>query len=442
MKLYKSETLNKFVYIVTNSFVVVLVASFFILPTNVFVNAQYLDSTSYQLENPVTIIEGGESSSTSFRYLSGSGQLDSGQSTSTSFESLAGTLYYPASSTPILAAVAGNMEVALSWSAPTTVYGNITSYSVGIATHPDGPYTYSTVGNTLNTTRTGLTNTTTYYFKVRSYAAGLVVSESAYVSSIPQHPGVVLLPVQNSINTSNRSINFSGLAYPQAKVFVLEDGNLVATAIADLQAKFNVSLNNISEGGHTFSIYATDSQGNRSSSISLSIKTGENQATNISGIFLSPTIAIDKNSVKQGNKLSIFGQSVPGSNVTVSINTPNQFFTNVKANDLGLYSLEFDTTGVQLGNYKARAKSIFLNEASNFGNNVSFIVGDENKKKDPKSCADSGSDLNCDSKVNLIDFSIMAFWYQKPNPPKQVDLNGDGVVNLVDFSILAYNWTD
>jgi hypothetical protein len=53
----------------------------------------------------------------------------------------------------------------------------------------------------------------------------------------------------------------------------------------------------------------------------------------------------------------------------------------------------------------------------------------------------SRGDLNNDCKVNLIDFSIMAYWYKKPAPPMTVDLNGDHVVSLVDFSILAYNWT-
>jgi hypothetical protein len=40
-----------------------------------------------------------------------------------------------------------------------------------------------------------------------------------------------------------------------------------------------------------------------------------------------------------------------------------------------------------------------------------------------------------------VDFSIMAYWYKRPNPPASVDLNGDSKIDLVDFSILAFNWT-
>jgi hypothetical protein len=40
-----------------------------------------------------------------------------------------------------------------------------------------------------------------------------------------------------------------------------------------------------------------------------------------------------------------------------------------------------------------------------------------------------------------VDFSITAYWYGKENPPADVDFNGDGKVNLVDFSIMAFYWT-
>jgi hypothetical protein len=50
-------------------------------------------------------------------------------------------------------------------------------------------------------------------------------------------------------------------------------------------------------------------------------------------------------------------------------------------------------------------------------------------------------DLNNDNRVNLLDFSIMAFWYKRLGFPPKVDLNSDANVNLTDLSILAYCWT-
>ncbi|MFA6385357.1 MAG: dockerin type I domain-containing protein, partial [Candidatus Paceibacterota bacterium] len=64
-----------------------------------------------------------------------------------------------------------------------------------------------------------------------------------------------------------------------------------------------------------------------------------------------------------------------------------------------------------------------------------------NKSKDETICSFLRGDLNCDNHVNLIDFSIMAYWYKKINPPEKVDLNNDGKITLVDFSIMAFNWT-
>jgi hypothetical protein len=43
--------------------------------------------------------------------------------------------------------------------------------------------------------------------------------------------------------------------------------------------------------------------------------------------------------------------------------------------------------------------------------------------------------------VNILDFSIMAFWYKRLGFPAKVDLNTDNKVNLTDLSILAYCWT-
>jgi hypothetical protein len=61
-----------------------------------------------------------------------------------------------------------------------------------------------------------------------------------------------------------------------------------------------------------------------------------------------------------------------------------------------------------------------------------------------EACTKKG-DINHDGKVNLVDFSILAYWYKRPltaEALKQcIDQNGDGKVTLADFSILAYFWT-
>ena len=60
-------------------------------------------------------------------------------------------------------------------------------------------------------------------------------------------------------------------------------------------------------------------------------------------------------------------------------------------------------------------------------------------------CVEMG-DMNDDCRVDLVDFSILAYWWQRPLEDEMLEievreLNGDGVAELEDFSILAYHWT-
>jgi hypothetical protein len=51
-------------------------------------------------------------------------------------------------------------------------------------------------------------------------------------------------------------------------------------------------------------------------------------------------------------------------------------------------------------------------------------------------------DFNGDNHVNLVDLSIMLYYYDEPNPIGGCyDLNQDGTVNFPDVSILMYYWT-
>jgi hypothetical protein len=49
------------------------------------------------------------------------------------------------------------------------------------------------------------------------------------------------------------------------------------------------------------------------------------------------------------------------------------------------------------------------------------------------------SDLNCDGRVNLADFSILMYYWGTSWTP--ADTNKDGIVGLPDFSIMMFDWT-
>ena len=111
----------------------------------------------------------------------------------------------------------------------------------------------------------------------------------------------------------------------------------------------------------------------------------------------------------------------------------------------GAYLLNFDTSVLEMGQHQTKSKAALNGEITAFGKVVGFSVGTKNVLAQLPTVSKKG-DLNKDGKVNLVDFSIAAFWYKRTLgvtfKPLEVEyLNGDGKVDLVDFSIMAFNWT-
>jgi hypothetical protein len=235
-------------------------------------------------------------------------------------------------------------------------------------------------------------------------------------------------------------VTFSGKAYPLSKVGVLKDGQLAITTIAGPDANFNISLTGLSSGNYIFAVFGEDNQGMRSSLFTFPIFITQGAATTVSGIFIAPTIALDKSEVKKGENIAIFGQSVPNGEITISVSSEEEFFSKVKADKGGVYLYNFDTTPLDIGQHFTKSKSAVGGEISSFSKAISFAVGTKTVFAETLKTPTKG-DMNNDKRVNLVDFSIAAYWYKRPSPPASIDLNSDGKIDLVDFSIMAYYWT-
>lgn len=396
---------------------------------------------------------GGKSTSTNFQLFSGAGQVIVGESSSSAFASHAGFFYFPFVSTPVISATAGNAQVSLTWTSAVGELGfNINSYSVGQSTNSGGPYSFTNVGDVLASTRTGLTNGTTYYFVVRALDfLGDPVVTSTQVSAAPAVPpspppagggggggggGGAPVPAQTTVI-------FSGRAYPLSTVTLLKDAQVAAATVAGSDAKFQISLTVISAGNYIFSLYSEDKKGNRSGLLSFPVSVTAGATTNVSGIFLSPTIDVDKSEVKRGDNIAIFGQSSPNSDIIIQVNSENEIFAKTNADANGAYLYNLDTSPLDLGSHLAKSKASISGEISSFSKAVGFSVGTKTVSAKPSGCPQK-ADLNNDCKVNLVDFSIAAYWYKRSlneTAKTTVDLNKDGKVDLIDFSIMAYYWT-
>ncbi|MCP6719317.1 MAG: hypothetical protein KJI71_03740, partial [Patescibacteria group bacterium] len=98
---------------------------------------------------------------------------------------------------------------------------------------------------------------------------------------------------------------------------------------------------------------------------------------------------------------------------------------------------ELNTDPLEEGTYEVKAKAYYGNgEQSQFSQTLSFLV------LPTGALACRGADLNFDNEIDIVDFSILLFFWQQTNPGNRcADINFDGIVNIFDFSIMMYWWS-
>lgn len=233
-------------------------------------------------------------------------------------------------------------------------------------------------------------------------------------------------------------ISIQGKAYPNATVNILIDGESVGTVRTNSKGEFlfNVSTE---PGTASLSFWANDARSIRSATVNTTFDVTQGAVTNLNGILIPPTISTANATVNPGDIITLSGQTVPNVSVEISIDNGKKTLTTI-SDASGNWSAQFDTGTVSIDTHTAKARFIIaggaLKTESTYGTALSLFVGVAGK-------ATSNSDLNRDGKVNLIDFSILIFWWGTPggnsNPP--ADINQNGKVGLEDFSILLFNWT-
>ena len=233
-------------------------------------------------------------------------------------------------------------------------------------------------------------------------------------------------------------VSIQGYAYPNVTVNILIDGDSVGSVRTNSRGEFEFNVDT-DPGTSSFGFWATDSAGTRSLTINTTFDVTQGAVTNLSGIMIPPTIRTENANINPGDVITLQGQTLP--NVQVEVSVDNRGPTLSTTSDAsGRWSLEFDTGTVSVDTHTVKARYIStsgsLETESPYGTALSLFVGVEGQ-------AVNNSDLNRDGFVNLIDFSILIFWWGTPggnsNPP--ADINQNGNVGLEDFSILLFNWT-
>lgn len=254
------------------------------------------------------------------------------------------------------------------------------------------------------------------------------VAVSAIVASLfPVDPG------GGGGGTYQSGVRFSGLAYPKAVVTVLKRDGTTLTTVADRAGAFTLFVPE--NEWQLFTLFATDVAGRKSTLLNFPTILYSGVITDISGIRFAPTITTDKLSVKKGDFITIEGSSLPNKTVEVIFEGDGGRTFTLDSSSLGVYSVTIPATFSE-GEYILRARYVGDSRTSKA---IRLTVGGASIPRN-EAVTNIPGDCNFDQRVTLVDFSVLAYWYGKDNPPKCVDANRDGIINLVDFSILAFYW--
>ena len=245
---------------------------------------------------------------------------------------------------------------------------------------------------------------------------------------------------EGPFESGDAQVIISGTAYPGARVTILADGQVVDTTTTNNDGVYSITIDEIARGAYTFGVYAIDDAGDRSSTFSTSFTISGARASRLSNINIPPTITVTPDPAEPGELVTISGYALPDATITIETGRDDgansQTLTAVSDSN-GRWTTSVDTTGFARDTYRVRAKAEQLNgDETNYSDYEFYGIGQT-------ADVPLAPDLNRDGFVNLIDFSIMLFWWQTnggdSDPP--ADINQDGTVSLTDFSILLFNWT-
>lgn len=228
--------------------------------------------------------------------------------------------------------------------------------------------------------------------------------------------------------TTTGSLRLSGYTSPSSLVTFIRDAAVMGTMTADSSGYFDKTFTGITAGTYQFSVYATDTVGRTTQSISFELGILAGTTISLGALMLPPTITIDKTQIKRPESQTARGSGRTDA-TTHAIFNSDPIVKKVTTDQNGNWIARLDEV-LHLGGHSVKAllQDSSGNQSAN-SQTVNFTVL-------------LSADLNIDNLINLFDFSILMFNYARATPPnKAADINDNGPVDLVDFSVMMYYWT-
>lgn len=248
---------------------------------------------------------------------------------------------------------------------------------------------------------------------------------SSCVVNLPQSNGTQIGFERKDQEINNLSSNLvvTGYTAPFYRVSILKDGVLSGTTFSDASGYFQITLSRLTPGDFLLKLVAVSESQISVMTDSFIGKVYKDTTTKISDIVIPPFSLASR----EVDEVKISGVTIPNSFITVDWG--------------GLY---YEAASDSEGRYSA---SITLD-----GSSVYYRVGVSHKESiiwspyyevigGDRPVCQGGIDLNDDCRVSFIDFAVTLWWYLYNRAEATIDFDGNGKLDLVDFSILAYYWT-
>lgn len=321
----------------------------------------------------------------------------------------------------------------------------------------------------------------------------------AAAADVTQGVGVSAVVLDQNPIVLNPTIQFSGYAGSGAALTITRGSTVVYTAALGGSGQFDVILADQPVGEQTYVVAAQDDSNRSFSALTFILNLQPNTATILSNVFLGPSISADKTTLTRDEQITISGITVPLSAVTFDFSSVALTPYSTTSNAAGVWRIVISGADLGVGTFTAHARSVFSSITSGYSPLISFSVtesGTTNTNTAPPGNTNTVpgntntippgninttpgttntntalpdntniapsvntnrptnvntplvppttiavADFNTDSKVNLIDFSIlMYYWHQQQSANPEADINHDGVVDIIDVSIMLFQW--
>lgn len=260
---------------------------------------------------------------------------------------------------------------------------------------------------------------------------------TAVVEEQPQQASGNVLP-----QVDRSTVSLSGYTAPSAKITLLIDGAVSTTLIANSDGSFQITLNNVVFGYYQYSIIIEDSTGVSSSATIINANVYSSEPLVYSNLILTPTINSSSISVETNQYFVVQGYAAPGA--TIYIGLPDQApLATAVADGNGYYQVQIQAS-FGTGIYSLKAFALLNGMTSDLSKPLQLLFYDPYNIEQsviPPEQLQSCVNINKDNKIDLVDFSILLYWYGVTNPAEDIDCNKDRTIDITDFSILMYFWT-